>query len=185
MITIPTRLDLIKTLPQGTLLAEIGCYKGHFAISILNDCPNVAKLWCVDSWRKYDGYVDTINDEDQEANMRETLHHLRGHLPGGRVRVIRGMSLDVAKDDPTIPPLGAVYLDANHGEEAVAADLEAWSKRLAPTGVILGHDYTDNETARRLKFGVIPAVKKFCRKHGWVMTHITDEDFASYRLERK
>lgn len=184
MITAPTRLDLIKMLPQGAQIAEIGVYKGWFSIEILNKCPNIAHLTCVDAWKHYEGYIDTINAEDQEANMRETYYHLRGHIPGGRVHIIRGMSLEVAKLEHMIDPLDAVYLDANHGEQPVYDDLVAWAKRLKPAGVILGHDLTENETAKRLNFGVVPAVRRFCADHGWEMTHVTAEDFASYRLER-
>lgn len=186
MITIPTRLDLVRLLPPGSILAEIGTYRAYFAIDILNHAPNVAKLFCIDPWANYEAYAaDTINGEDQEANMREALHHLRGHLPGGRVKVIRGFSAEVARDNREIPPLTAVYIDGNHSYESCLEDLLAWEKRLAPDGVILGHDFTANETAQRLKFGVIKAVEEFCRTRGWKHTHITDEDFASYRLERE
>lgn len=185
MITYPTRLDLIKALPAGSLLAEIGSYRGYFAIQILNECHNVSRLWLVDPWKNYDGYVDTINGENQEENMRQCMYHIRGHLPGGRVKVIRGMSVDVATTDKTIPPLDAVYIDGNHSYEACFGDLVAWSNRLKPSGVILGHDYTRNATAEKLKFGVIEAVTDFCDEYGWELTALTAEDFASYRLEKK
>ncbi len=186
MITVPTRRDLIKLLPPGSVIAEVGTWRAYFAVEILNHCPNIAKLFCVDPWAKYAAYAaDTINDEDQEANYRETLHHLRGHLPGGRVQVIRGFSAAVARDNREIPPLTAVYLDGNHAYESVIEDLLAWESRLAPDGVILGHDFTENETAKRLNFGVKRAVAEFCETRGWEMTHVTAEDFASYRLERQ
>jgi hypothetical protein len=171
-------------LPAGAVLAEVGCHKAYFAIEILNNCPNVAKLICVDRWKKATTYVDPLSDEDHEANFREAKHHVRGHLPGGRIRFIRGDSVDVANNEKTIPLLTAVFVDADHSFDACFADLVAWSKRLKPDGVMLGHDYTDNEQARKWNFGVIPAVTKFCEEYGWRLTHLTAEDFASYRLER-
>jgi hypothetical protein len=34
-----------------------------------------------------------------------------------------------------------VFLDGSHDGESVAADLEAWSTRLKPEGILAGHDY--------------------------------------------
>lgn len=185
MHLVPKRIDLIKMLPAGAIVAEVGCHRGYFAIEILNECPNVAKLICVDRWRKATGYVDPLSDDDHAANLKLAQQHCRGHVPGGRIRFIQGDSLDVAANDLTIPPLTAVFVDADHSFEACYADLVAWSKRLAPGGVMLGHDHTENEQAKKWNFGVVPAVAKFCAEHGWIHTHLSDEDFASFRLERR
>lgn len=184
MHIVPTRIDLIKMLPAGSVIAEIGCHKAHFAIQILNECPNIAKLICVDRWKKATNYVDPLSDEDHEENFRMAKHHCRGHAPGGRIQFVRGDSLHVAENDRTIPPLTAVYVDADHSFEACYADLVAWSKRLSPGGVLLGHDFTNCAQAQKWNFGVIPAVNKFCVDHGWLHTHLSDEEFASFRLER-
>lgn len=185
MQLLPKRIDLIKMLPAGSTLVEVGCWRGYFAIEILNECPNVAKLICVDRWRTATTYNDPLSDTDHEANLAEAKHHVRGHLPSGRVRFIRGDSVAVAENDRTIPPLTAVYIDADHSYEACLADLIAWSKRLKHDGVILGHDYTDTHpNAIKWGFGVVRAVTEFCRDYGWRLTHLTQEDFPSYRLER-
>lgn len=186
MQKVPKRIDLIKMLPAGALLAEIGTWRGYFAIEILNH-TQVGRLFCVDAWSGQTG-VHTEGPKSQsehDKDMAETKHHLRGHLPSGRVRIVRGMSLDVAANDRTIPPLDGVYVDADHSYEACLGDLVAWSKRLKPGGVMMGHDYKADGNAKLWNFGVIPAVTDFCRDYGWKLTHLTDEDFASYRLEQK
>lgn len=184
MKIIPTRLDMIRTLPQGAVLAEIGCWKAYFATDIM-ELPNIGKLFCVDLWKKIEGYSDPLNDDDHEANYREAQHNLRGHLLGGRVKLIRGASLEVALNTREIPPLDAVYLDASHMYDDILADLRAWEKRLKPGAVIMGHDYTNNAMSRQYGWGVIKAVTQFCAETNWVMTAITDEDFASFKLEIK
>lgn len=185
MITVPQRIDLIKLLPPGAIVAEVGCWRGYFAIEILNHAPNVAKLFCVDRWQKATSYNDPLSDEDHEANFREAKHHCRGHLPSGRVQFVRGDSLWVAEHDRTIPPLTAVYIDADHSYAACKADLRAWSKRLKPDGVIMGHDYTNNAQAQAWNFGVVRAVDEFCAEEGWEMVAKDAMDFTSYLLQRK
>jgi hypothetical protein len=184
MITVPTRIDLIKMQRPNSVGAEIGVWKGYFSIEILNH-TRVKKLYLVDAWKPQPSYNDPLTDTDHEKNLSECKRHIRGHLPSGRVVIVRGESVHVAKFDRTIPPLDWVYIDADHSFEACYADLFAWSFRLGPEGVLLGHDYTNNEQAQKWNFGVIPAVKKFCEDFGWVHTHITAEDFASYCLQRK
>ena len=180
------RIDIIKMLPPGAVLAEIGCWRAYFGVEILNTCP-VRCLYEVDPWSGQTGHygADPKTVEQHEADLAEARHHLRGHLPGGRVKIVRGFSLDVAANNAEIPPLDAVYIDADHSYEAVLADLRAWEKRLKPTGFLSGHDYTKNAQATEWGFGVIEAVKDFCDQNGWQLTYLTREDFASFRLDRK
>lgn len=180
------RIDLIKMMAPGAFIAEIGCWRGYFGIEILNTCP-VRCLYEIDSWEgqsgAYGDHPKTI--EEHEADFAETKHHLRGHLPGGRVKIIRGFSVDVASSNTEIPPLDGVYIDAAHDYESVLADLIAWSKRLKPAGVLMGHDYTRNVEALKWKWGVIEAVAQFCDQFNWRISHLTREDHASFRVERK
>lgn len=186
MITFPRRIDLIRTLPRDAKLVEVGCHRGYFAIEILNHARNIGQLICVDRWKKAESYVDPLSDDDHEANFKAAQQHCRGHLPGGRIRFIRGDSLDVAANDQTIPPLDGVFVDADHSFEACYADLVAWSKRLKPSGVMLGHDFTETHpNAIEWKFGVVRAVHKFCADFDWELCALTNEDFPSYLLRRK
>lgn len=185
MITIPTRLDLMRMLPEGALVAEVGVCKGHFSVAILNSCP-IGKLFLVDAWKYIPGYEDAISQAAHDANLKECAYHIAGHLPGQRVEIVRGLSIEVAQSGH-LPPLDGVYIDADHTREACRADLNAWMKCLKPGGCLMGHDYVppdkDPNTAR-WGFGVIAAVDDFCREHGWVITHLTADDFPSYRLEK-
>lgn len=185
MTPLPARIDLFKLLPPGSVMAEVGVWRGYLSIEILNKCPNVAKLFLIDAWRRqvWSAY-EQQSDQQHEADLAECRRHIGGHLPSGRVRVIRGTSAEVALHDRTIPPLDFVYIDAAHEYRFVMEDLTNWSKRLKPTGAIGGHDYTHNPDSKKWGFGVIEAVNDFCRDNGWTITHLTTEDFASYRLER-
>jgi predicted O-methyltransferase YrrM len=182
MKMLPKRIDLFIQLKPGAIGAEIGVWRGYLSVEIMQR-SRVRKLYLVDAWKPQPSYNDPLTDTDHEANLAETKHHLRGFQ--GRWEIVRGTSVEVAANDKTIPPLDFCYVDADHSYEACLADLKAWEKRLKPTGVLMGHDYTNNDQAKKWNFGVIPAVNDFCRDHGWKITYLTNEDFASYQLERK
>src|SRR6186713_1842857 len=96
LITLPTRSELIGILPPGSTIAEVGVWRGYFSTEILKH--PVKHLFLIDSWRKRSEYHDPISDDDHENNLKETLHNVRGHIPGGRVSVIRKDSLEAVKD---------------------------------------------------------------------------------------
>lgn len=181
MQLVPKRIDLIKNLPPGSFGAEIGVQKGYFSIEILNDA-HVGKLFLVDAWKRQgDSYADDLTVGDQEDNLRQTQFHIRGHMPGGRVEIIQGMSVDVATNW-TGPELDWVYIDADHSYGACYSDLVAWSKHIKPGGSIFGHDYA--EGGHGITYGVIPAVKDFCDKYGWRLTALTNESVPSFAIKK-
>lgn len=184
MIHLSTRLDLIRMLPAGSVGAEIGCWRGYFASDVLNH-TSVKKLYCVDSWRGQTGIYtpEPKTDEQHEADMFEALWHVRGH--NGRVEIIRASSKAAATNARHLPAFDWIYIDAGHCYEDCLEDLYLWSRHLKRGGYLMGHDYTECEQAQKLGFGVVKAVTEFCHKEGWEMTHITDEEFASFALQKK
>lgn len=176
MITLEKRIDLIKLLPPKARMAEVGVWKGWFSIEILNH-TDIGHLHLIDSWENLDA-------EHNESALVECRHHLRGHVAGGRFSIIRKRSLDAVKDFKD-GELDGVYIDASHDYQDALDDLRAWSRVVKPDGFLMGHDYTRNDMAKKLNFGVIEAVETFCKETEWKMTHITAEDFASFGLQRK
>jgi len=174
MIVLPNRSEIIKVIPPGSVGAEIGVWRGYFSVELAS-LP-IAKLYLVDAWEPLPGpYVG----ENHAANMSETRNNVKRF--GDRVELVRSHSVRGAE---LVPMLDFIYLDADHTFESVYADLTAWSKKIKDGGAIYGHDYTAIPEAKKLNFGVIEAVDLFCENEGWTMTHITNEPWASYRLER-
>lgn len=74
-----------------------------------------------------------------------------------KVRLILLPSVEAAAtfDDLSVD---FVYVDAVHDDpDAVMSDLRAWWPKLAPGGIIAGHDWTDQHAHR----GVRPSVSAF------------------------
>lgn len=182
MKKIPTRIDLIKQLPPGSIGAEIGVQKGYFSIEILNEA-NVGKLFLVDAWKRQgESYADDLTVGDQDDNLRQTMHHIAGHIPGGRVEIVQAMSVDAATNWKG-PMLDWVYIDADHSYGACYSDLVAWARLIKTGGAIFGHDYA--EGGHGIQYGVIPAVRDFCEKYGWEIAALTDEPVPSFALRRR
>lgn len=183
MIYVPTRNELGALLKPGAICAEIGVCKAWYSLEILK-WP-VAKLYLIDSWTPLGPeYHDPLSNTDHEANRQESLLNLSGHMPGGRVQIVRASSL-AAVTFYDIPPLDFCFIDAAHDYESVLADLRAWSAKMKPDGLLCGHDFTRCPMAQQYGWGVIEAVETFCSETDWRMTHVTDEEFASFVLQRK
>lgn len=174
MTILPNRSELIKVIPPGTIGAEIGVWRGYFSVELA--ALPIKKLYLVDAWESLPG---PYSGENHASNMSETRGNVRPF--GDKVELLRSHSVRGAE---LVPMLDWIYLDADHTFESVYADLTAWSKKIKYGGAIYGHDYTAIPEAKKLNFGVIEAVDLFCENEGWVMTHITNEPWASYRLER-
>jgi len=179
-----TRVDLLASIPIGSSIAEVGVWRGYLSNEILS-LPNFKRVVLVDSWRRRDDYSDPLADAEtnHEANYKETLKNISGHKHGGRYQILRLDSL-VAANSMEDDALNCVYLDGNHSYDACLADLIAWSRVVGPHGYLCGHDHTENEQAKKWGFGVVPAVRDFCKKYGWQITGLDEEEFQSFRLQK-
>ncbi len=186
MNIIPTRLDMIKEAPAGSVGAEIGVYRADFSEQILKE-TDVGHLYLVDPWVRQEGYNDTINLEDQEGHYRETIRKVRPFVEARRCSVIRGFSAKVA-NGTLVPQLDWVLIDAYHAFEAALEDITLWSKRVKEGGFLLAHDYFEGpkygHDGHEWTSGVVQACEDFCREYGWEVTAVTAEDLPTAKLER-
>ena len=181
MIILPTRNDLGSLLKSGAVCAEVGVWRGYFSVTMLQ-WP-VSRLVLVDSWRRQVWSAEEqAPDEEHEANYQETLHNVRGSMD--RVTVMRMTSAEAAFKF-AVPIFDLVFIDACHDYTHVMEDLRMWSALVKPEGFLCGHDYTKNADSVKWGFGVVEAVSDFCANTEWEHTHLTNEDFASYVLQRK
>jgi Methyltransferase domain len=150
---------------------EVGTDRGLFAEQFLRAWRGEI-LVCIDHWLPY---PDMPYDRTADLVMAATLL-----APfRSRVKLIRGESPRVAQPIGGYYRPGFVYIDADHREAAVAADLAAWWPKVAPGGILAGHDYMDEHA------GVIRAVDTFSQCAGRPV-HVTAdlEEYRSWWIEK-
>lgn len=116
---------------------EIGVRKGLYSKWICHMIKGVT-LFCVDPWKPYDTYVESVY-EDQEF-MNKSFLETQERLKDYNCRFIRKTSAE-AVDDFLDNSLDFVFIDGNHSFEYVIEDIAKWSRKVRPGGIISGHDY--------------------------------------------
>lgn len=139
---------------------EVGVAFGGHSEAILSTGV-VDKLFGVDSYRHRDGYDDPMNLPQPvfDRLAQRVIDRLKAF--GERFELVREDSVPagVRFEDGS---LDFVYLDADHSEEGVSADLCTWAVKVREGGVIAGHDYGHRDFP-----GVKRAVDRFFARLGW------------------
>lgn len=144
----------------GGVFVEVGSWKGRSTSFIGKICnENGTRLVCVDHWAGsrdllQPRYEAALAVEDVQQTFRDNMRGL-----GIEVEVLAMSSIDASSTFPTAS-IDRVFLDGSHDGESVAADLEAWSSRLKPDGILAGHDYAPKYD------GLRAAVNDFASRHG-------------------
>jgi methyltransferase family protein len=120
--------------------AEVGVWKGAYSAKF---CAAGLHMLCVDPWLSYPEWQDTKNSlppDEQVAFMAAAHAEALARLGPLDCEIVRAFSADAAKAVPD-GSLDFVYIDGNHVEAAVRADLAAWSPKVRRGGLVAGHDY--------------------------------------------
>lgn len=135
--------------------AEVGVWRGGFSAAMCQALPGL-RLRCVDAWGGDPTYHEAKEAASWAKVRAQAEHRLR---PFGCVIDAR-LSVAAAQDVPD-GSLDFVYIDGNHGLEAVYADLVAWVPTVRAGGMVAGHDYRVFD--RRPTIQVKAAVDAFVR----------------------
>lgn len=123
---------------------EVGVFKGRTFFHLLKNCPNL-HLTGVDLFAPkpeqdklyHLGGRSYENDHLPEAE-KQIRHRVLTEFPT-RGNIIRGDSAKSAElfEDHSFD---FVFIDADHLESGVRADIAAWKRKVKPGGTLLGHD---------------------------------------------
>lgn len=151
--------DFLTRMPHNAVVIEVGVERGAYAELILKR-TNPRQLYLIDPWcyQNPEIYNDPLNvsDTEQEEAFLETSKRF---VSTPNVFIIRDFSKN-AVEQFADESIDWIYLDGNHGYEAIKEDLSIWWPKIKKGGILSGHDY-----AAVPSFGVVQAVNEFLLDH--------------------
>ncbi len=154
---------MLRELPKGGVVAEIGVAAGGFSKRILK-FAEPSKLYLIDAWdsARYQGLQQTV------------INNLQAEIDSGVVEIRRGYSTEILETFDN-HFFDWVFIDTNHTYETTRAELELCLRKVKKGGLICGHDYIAGDWKMRNRYGVVEAVNEFCVRYGWEQIYITHE----------
>lgn len=149
--------------------AEVGVEKGVYSAILCSANPKL-HLYCIDSWKWYEGYKE--NNTLMDCNFTDAKKRLERF----NCTFLRQFSLEAIKSFQD-GSLDFVYLDANHDLVHVLDDIYHWTRKVRIGGIIAGHDYRyvvfrdkDGKKIKNLTHHVVEAVQAYTHAyeiHPW------------------
>jgi len=142
----PTRgLYLVRLVKKFNLkvetVAEIGVWRGHTSIVLLEHIPSIKTYHLIDPWESYEDYEQS---GDRKAGTDLSIAKItcedRLYRYTNKLIWRQAFSADAAKQIGN-SSLDLVFIDANHAYEYVKDDIRNWWPKVRKGGIIAGHDY--------------------------------------------
>lgn len=156
---------ILKRVGRNARGVEVGVFRGVLSQYLLR--KGVARLFMVDTWAPAEEQPEHYKETrdycaglaPDEAAANEALARQVAASSGGRAVVMKMPSVEAARqiNDGS---MDFVFLDADHSEFGVWADLLAWAPKVKPGGWLAGHDFK-NEMPEYDFSGVERAVCRF------------------------
>lgn len=173
---LPSRLDLLRLLPENGIVAELGVDQGHFSKLILKECKP-KKLHLVDYWgtNKY--------NQKKRKSVEETFD---SEIRSGKIEINLGLSVEVVNEFPD-QYFDWVYIDTGHSYKVTYQELVDYRNKVKENGILTGHDFVRWSRDGFSRFGVIEAVSEFCVKYDWELIYLTmeNDNNASFAIQRR
>lgn len=181
----PKREDLLKTLPVGSVGAELGVFKGEFTKYLLK-IARPKRLHLIDPWWKLHGeyYPDWEEYTDfGKLKTSEAFEKAKRAVDKYDKKEVCVFHID---DDLECLKefqdnyFDWIYLDTSHKYDHTRKELEILKDKVKNDGLIMGHDYADNPN--HIHHGVYKAVNEFCEKYNWKVIKL--DHFCQWCIKR-
>jgi hypothetical protein len=158
-VLVNDRAEMLHRLPKGGRVCELGTYRGDFARMIL-DTVQPDELHLV--------------DVTFALCRQDVLDHpvVRRH----ETTTTAYLGASAAAD------FDWIYVDADHGYEAVVADIAAAKHRVKPGGLLVFNDFARIVRPGFGVFGVHQAVCEFAAAEGWTAAFLSLHGEALYDI---
>jgi Methyltransferase domain len=132
---------LLKSLPKGCVVAEVGVWEGYFSQRILEICQP-KELHLIDPWMYMPEFANTGFGRKKNEHLMDVKHQevQAKFKDDARVKIHRMTSKEALEAMPDAS-LDWVYLDGNHNTPFIDNDLEVCLRKVKPNGLITGDDF--------------------------------------------
>jgi hypothetical protein len=121
--------------------AEIGVLKGKTLFALLDAVPELV-MYGVDQWQRLPlraaENAETYADFDMGKLRHAVIMRARGYP--GRCHLLAHDSAEAARGLAN-GSLDFAFIDGDHTEPGVERDIRAWTPKVRPGGMLLGHDH--------------------------------------------
>ncbi len=136
---------LVAEIPHGGSFVEVGCWLGRSIAAFDAFAKEAGKKITISVVDTFDG--KPANDEHAailEAHGGNVEQAFRANVGALGVMIESVMATDsTCARYYGQQIIDAVFIDADHSEEAVSADISAWWPKVKPGGILAGHDYDE------------------------------------------
>lgn len=172
---IVNREAMLELFPKNGIVAELGVDKGDFSEVILKTCTP-SKLHLVDVWE---------SERYNETKKLNVASKFEKEVKAKTVEINLGYSTEVVKQFPDAY-FDWVYIDTTHSYKTTIEELNLYSRKIKPGGLMAGHDYIVGNWNGMVRYGVIEAVYEFCSKNDWEIVYLTAENkgYPSFAIKK-
>ena len=139
---------LAGAVPSDQCIVELGSWFGRSAILLGGGSlkGRGAPVFAVDLFRAAGCAKDLLEKRAGDAAndfLPKFIDNMRAARLEQRVTAIRSATAELG-ESWTGPPVGLLFIDADHSYEGVRADWTSWKGRLAPAAKVAFHDYENS-----------------------------------------
>lgn len=130
-------IELVKTLPNKSLIVEAGSYIGGSIVTLA--AALLARGHTIWSAESFTGNLDNTVDGWPLPNLKKYVQNTKFNLPFLNINIaqIPGQFAAHAFEDESID---FMFIDGDHSTEAVLRDIEIWLPKVKKGGIIAGDD---------------------------------------------
>lgn len=142
-------------LPYNSKVVEVGSHYGRSTVCWAQNLKSGSVVTAIDPWDVFQRDIERQLLVEYKSSlpfpvsfcMRNRLHvFLHYTRPFSNIRAYPAFSpLEPSREEAyqDLYDIDLVFIDGEHTEKAVLADLDFWYDRLGPSGILCGHDYKD------------------------------------------
>lgn len=132
--------EAVDAAPRGVTMVEVGVWRGK-SLAFLSGLgiPKSLKVIGYDQFDPNYYLGPPLPNMSSDQWLRLVREDMRKTSPLNRANVIKSDSAKAASNHMD-GSVFFVFLDAGHTEDRLSADIKAWLPKIAPGGILAGHD---------------------------------------------